>query len=419
MVYMFTRGVIVCNDIDVIPSILTNKTNFPKTKFFHDAFKEIGGARIFGNWGLLNDPGTNLWAAKRRAMDPAFHRNFLKVTMDGMNRVTDDLVDQFESLINGPSVDICSIFDRSAAETVSLCGFGWEWEKVKRYSDDVAELAIAVTSTLTTKMREFYTFDLPWNRKEIKENLHDRVNKVRGLMREHIASQSEQEKEDILSHIIRGNQVSDDLTIEDMIDDYVVFMMAGAETTAICMAMTLHFLTLNPDVMAKARKELDELFGDKKRLSYSDVSKLTYLDMIVRESLRLHPPARATSRHCAKDTTIAGLLIPEGAEFQIIQAELQIDPRYWEDPLKFIPERFATGSNNKIKPFTFMPFMVGPRNCIGKNFAMLEIKVVLARLIHEFDFENGRSGDEQLVLEGMITTRPVGGVKISVRERRG
>ena len=169
----------------------------------------------------------------------------------------------------------------------------------------------------------------------------------------------------------------------------------------------------------KAQKEVDAVFGEKEELDFDDITKLVYLETVLREALRMNPPVNATSRVCTKDkVVIEGLHIPQGAIPFIPQVALHRDPRYWEEPKSFNPDRFSAAERSKMKPFSFMPFMAGPRNCIGKNFAMLEMKVMISRFLREFELENPNPEVTELITHGTsITTRPLNGVPVRVLPR--
>ncbi|KAK7863029.1 hypothetical protein R5R35_010772 [Gryllus longicercus] len=118
---------------------------------------------------------------------------------------------------------------------------------------------------------------------------------------------------------------------------------------------------------------------------------MKYLDAVISEVLRLYPPAPSTDRICVKDTLLpAGeysnaITIPKGTIVQAPIVGLHTDPQYWKEPKKFDPDRFSDENKHKIKPFTYMPFGMGPRICIGQRFALIEVKMALVHLLHSFD----------------------------------
>ena len=243
-------------------------------------------------------------------------------------------------------------------------------------------------------------------RKLIRDHLQKRIDEMNSGV---------QQETNILSYIIRANQVSDELTIENIVDEYVTFLMAGMETTAITLAMATFYMSVYPEVLDRAKKEVKRVLGDRETIQFEDLSELRYIEQIVRETLRLKPPARSTGRIVMTDKVyFNGQYVPKDTILMIPQMAIHVDPRYWEDPLTFNPDRFDPSV--KRQKYTWMPFMSGPRNCVGKNFAMLEMKVVLSKVIQKFDLINPNPEVKDLVMLGKITARPVDGVKLRLKK---
>ena len=423
VIHLFIRDIIFCVDLGIIAPVLTDNKTFLKTRDIHRLFAWVAGVRMFGEYGLLNDPGTEVWRAKRRIMDPAFHKNFLRTTMGGMNRVASKLIMVLESK-EGTVFDVSYDLTRSAFEAIAICGFDWDEDQIEEMSgeqEEMVKMANVIVRDLATVFKERFIYNLPWRRREEKRYFRESVTFIRSIIRKRLQERLDKkgpQKDDILSYIIRGNSCSDQLTIEHIVDEYLTFVGAGMETSAITMAVTIFYLMTNKDIYLKAQKEVDEVFGANEELSFDDVNKLVYLDMVIKECLRISPPVAATGRECMKNNiTIQGVHIPNGAFLFIPQNVLQNDPRYWENPDVFNPERFAPKAIAKIRPFTFMPFMAGQRSCIGKNFALLEMKIIISRMLHDFEIINPNPEVRELVTVGNITTRPLNGVKIRVQHR--
>jgi len=139
----------------------------------------------------------------------------------------------------------------------------------------------------------------------------------------------------------------------------------------------------NPDIQDKAREEVRKFIGDKPIPDWDDIKKLTYLDNCIKETIRLYPPAAAISRILEEDEEVFGYHINKGTMITIPVLQIHRNPEYFKDPLKFNPDRFIT---DKIIPNTYLPFSLGPRACIGQNFAMLEMRLLLALLLRHFVF---------------------------------
>ncbi|XP_061390046.1 probable cytochrome P450 9f2 [Musca vetustissima] len=180
----------------------------------------------------------------------------------------------------------------------------------------------------------------------------------------------------------------------DMVGQCFVFFVAGFEASAALTCLTSHELMENPDVQEKLYEEIQEVEQqlEGKQLSYEALMGMRYMDMVVQECLRKWPGAIATDRVCSKDITYD---LDDGTKLELKKGDcigipivgIHRDPKYFENPDKFDPERFSEDNKDKIQPCTYLPFGVGPRNCIGSRFAMLETKVLIYYLLREFKFE--------------------------------
>jgi cytochrome P450 len=165
----------------------------------------------------------------------------------------------------------------------------------------------------------------------------------------------------------------------------------------------------HPWAQEQARAEVLGVFGSRDPHDQG-LSELIFLEQVVKETLRLFPPIHVGNRIIEKDLEFKGYLMPAGRRLMVSIYATHRDSRYWEDPHKFNPARFAPGS--KPLPYSYLPFGGGPRNCIGSAFAMYEVKVVLARLLQRFEF-NLKSDQVKLYMGATLEPRP--GVYMSVQ----
>ena len=417
---LFSKNIIYCMELDFIGKVLADWKTFPKDEGYKKVFSFINGVRIFGNYGLLSDPGTNVWHAKRRAMDPGFHKSFLKSIIPEMNIVVNKLMNILKSRPSNTVSDVCLDMNQSAFEAISSCGFNMSSSVMLTHGQHIVKTVPLILEAMTLTMRES-SFKYPWTWRKEKMTLKESVEVIRDLIKNLLLERIKNdlpENPDLMSHIIKSNQCSDQLSIDDLVDDYLVFLIAGMETTAITMAITLFYLAQNKDIFFKVRREIDSVVERGESLKCDDVSKLVFLEMVIKECLRMKPPVRAIGRCCVKDNAMVnGLKIPCGAEIHVPIMALHHDPRYWENPEIFNPDRFSLDSKKKIRSFSFLPFAAGARSCIGKNFAILEAKMVVSRIVQEFNLENPNPKVTDLKTAGFVTSRPVKGVKLKLCPR--
>ena len=185
-----------------------------------------------------------------------------------------------------------------------------------------------------------------------------------------------------------GKPLSDD----EVIAQAFVFFIAGYETTASTLSYISYELALNQDIQDRLYEEIKAIQNEKGTIHYETLTKLPYLDAVISESLRKYPPAvrlnRITSQKYQLGTT--GITLDEGSNVNILVYAIHHNSEYYPSPDKFNPERFLPENLDQIKPFTYLPFGSGPRNCIGMRFALLETKLALVNIITRFKFVKSR-----------------------------
>ncbi|XP_059610757.1 probable cytochrome P450 9f2 [Phlebotomus argentipes] len=184
------------------------------------------------------------------------------------------------------------------------------------------------------------------------------------------------------------------LTQDDILAQCFLFFLAGFETVSQALSFLAYELAVNQDVQEKLYEEIREINEElgSKSLNYDTLQKMKYMDMVVSELLRLWPPAIATDRLCTKDVLVE---VSEDVKYQFKKGDFFMipvigfhhDPKYFSNPEKFDPERFSDENKHNITPGTYIPFGVGPRNCIGSRFALMEVKALLYYLILDFIIE--------------------------------
>ncbi|XP_047663794.1 cytochrome P450 3A27-like isoform X3 [Tachysurus fulvidraco] len=197
------------------------------------------------------------------------------------------------------------------------------------------------------------------------------------LMIQSQISDEQAEKED--------DQPSKGLTDHEILSQSFIFILGGYETTSTTLTYLLYNLTINPDCMSKLVEEIDTSFPHDAPVTYEALMKFEYLDMAINESMRLLPTAPRLERMCKKAIELNGITIPKNTLVAIPTYVLHRDPQLWESPEEFKPERFSP--ENEISPYQFMPFGLGPRNCVGMRFALMIMKLVMVKLLQNFSVE--------------------------------
>uniref|UniRef100_A0A2P2I7R7 Cytochrome P450 6k1-like n=1 Tax=Hirondellea gigas TaxID=1518452 RepID=A0A2P2I7R7_9CRUS len=180
------------------------------------------------------------------------------------------------------------------------------------------------------------------------------------------------------------------LTEEVITAQCVLFYMAGYDTTATTLSFVSYCLALHPGIQQRLMQEIEDVIeqccpGDS-AVTYEAIQQMTYLEMVFAETLRLYPPAPRVDRRCTKEYILPGtnVTIEVGTKITIPIYSIHRDSRYYPDPERFDPERFTSENKARRPQIVYMPFGSGPRNCIGKRFALMEAKIALVQLLQEF-----------------------------------
>jgi cytochrome P450 len=220
---------------------------------------------------------------------------------------------------------------------------------------------------------------------------------------------SHYESQDLLSGLIQIADFSDDL----IRDQLLTMLIAGHDTSTALLAWTLYNLGSNPQALEHARSETENVLKGSAPTP-NTLSELSYLEMVIKETLRLYPPIHVGNRQAANDIQLDGYTIPAGARVMYSIYLTQRDPKYWPDPDSFFPERFDRTSNKKPVAFSYLPFGGGPRTCIGAAFAQAEAKAVITRLLSRFELTLTNT-DVQPYMGATLEPRP--GVMMRIQRR--
>lgn len=202
------------------------------------------------------------------------------------------------------------------------------------------------------------------------------------------------------------------------------FILAGYETTSMALTYALYELARSPAMQQRVVEEIDE-FGQEREPSLADLAHFPFVDAVLKEGMRLHPPVTpliALARQATEDVMLGQHLIPAGTRIWINVRSLHLDDKYFPNAKEFVPDRFLEGSNGQQShhPYAYIPFGAGPRKCIGYRFATMEGILALVRLYQKFTFtlNEKKHGGRPLEYESLITLMPKGGVWLDVHPRQ-
>jgi cytochrome P450 family 4 len=204
---------------------------------------------------------------------------------------------------------------------------------------------------------------------------------------------------------------------DDIRQEVDTFMFGGHDTTTSGISFCLHNIAKHPEVQRKIFEELEEQIGDAGSLTITNLSKLHYLELVIKESLRLFAPVPSIARKLSEETTICGYTLPEGCNISLSPFSMGRDPEIFPDPLAFKPERFdVETTTDKVNPYAYIPFSAGPRNCIGQKFAVNEMKSCICHIIRSFELTVSKE-HEELDIYGDLILKSTGGIVLKIENR--
>ncbi|KAM7395738.1 hypothetical protein PAMA_007152 [Pampus argenteus] len=394
---------------------------YTKDKFLYKRLFSLFGQRFLGN-GLITVHDYTQWYKQRRIMDPAFSSLYLRGLMGTFNERAEKLMSKLaESADEKTEAKMLHLINCVTLDVIAKVAFGVDLDLLKNNNSSFNKAIELCLKGMLYYVRDvLFEFD-PRNRSfinEVREACHLlRTTGAQWIQERKTAMQNNDDvPKDILTQIIKTAGKEKSMTKEDeelMLDNFVTFFIAGQETTANQLAFCIMELARHPDILEKVKKEVDDVIGMKHDITNDDLAKLIYLGQVLKETLRIYPTAPGTSRDIPEDIVIDGIHVPGGVICLFSSYVTGRMDKFFKDPLKFDPDRFHPDAP---KPYyCYYPFALGPRSCLGQNFAQMEAKVVMAKLLQRFDFmlTPGQTFD---ILDN-ATLRPKSGVVCSIKHR--
>ncbi|BBG94354.1 cytochrome P450, family 72, subfamily A, polypeptide 9 [Prunus dulcis] len=323
------------------------------------------------------------WVKLRKLANHAFHGESLKSMIPEMITSSETMLERWVNH-EGKEIEVYEEFRLFTSEVISRTAFGTSYLDGKNIFEMLGQLTFLI-------FKNNFSLRLPIISRFYKTSDEIKSEKLEKGIRDIIAGLLGKRKygKDWRSrrahHDTNENQR---ISVDDIVDECKTFYFAGQETTNSLLAWTIFLLALDTDWQEEARKEVLQLFG-KENPNPDGLNKLKTMSMILNESLRLYPPVVSLVRETDKEVRLGKMVVPANVEVHVPNLSLHHDPTYWgEDVNVFKPERFSEGvakaTNNNI--VAFIPFGLGPRTCVGMNFAIVEAKIALVMILQRYSF---------------------------------
>jgi cytochrome P450 len=375
----------------------------------HRSFTKGLGTRLnpelFGN-GLLTSEG-EFWLRQRRLSQPAFHRTRIAAYADIMGCEAAHMLDRWR---DGEELDLHREMMEATLAVATRTLFGVELGPKMPIVAKAMDDFIRQNAGLSV-WRLLFRFPTPKRRRFLR-GVRDLDEIVYQIIRERRAGGM---GEDLLSDLLRAQDLDgSSMTDQQLRDEVMTMLLAGHETTALALSWAWFLLATHPEEQAKLHLEVDQVLGGRCPQA-SDVPHLSYTNMIVRETMRLYPPAWVITRSAAEEVEVHGYTLPAGSNVIISPWVTHHDERFFPAAEEFRPERWAAPAVEELPKFGYFPFGGGPRACIGNNFALMEAAVFLASVAQRFEISLAHGAKIEILPS--ITLRPAHGVKVRLKQR--
>ncbi|XP_069117511.1 cholesterol 24-hydroxylase-like isoform X2 [Argopecten irradians] len=418
---LWTHVIVIILDPALIKDVLVTG-NHPKSKLLYSSIQNLFGTRFMGQ-GLESQIDRKHWILQRMHLDQWFKPHFLRQFASEFNEFANQFVEQLEAGADGRTdVEMLSLFNRLTSHLLNKVAFNIDLGPLHGVSHSYTEnIKIGLKAMEAITSNPIITINpFQWRyRQKVREAIRSVRQSARQVMIERDVSKSKGDyvPHDLLEYIMElKEQHPSEMTDDVLLDNFISFLVAGQETSANTMGFMLFLLGKNPDCYKKLQHEIDENVGSVSVISLDEIEKLPYLDMVLKETLRLYPVAKQTARETAKDYNLGGHFLPAGTDMIVsFYGTSRIDQNI-NIPTKFRPERFGIGNSDRFNKYASTPFSSGPHTCIGRKFAEIEIKVTMAKIMQNFDFEllPGQSSE----LENSVTLQMRGGIHCVFRPRQ-
>lgn len=416
-----TQRVMVVRGADAAHRVLVaNQDNYPKSHQF-DLFEPALGQ------GLVTSNG-DVWRRSRRMVQPLFAKRYLPVYADHMSAAAGGALDAWDELPDGRPIQLDSEILHVGLDTVGRALAS------KNLTDDAKLFELAISGALheigvmsktpaalalqdveSVGIVKAAKLNSPrhWNR--YLEHVAQADAVITALVDERITN-GHGERDDLLRLLMEtvDDDTGERLSRQQVIDEMKTILAAGHETTAHGLTWMFLLLSENPDALARLHEEVDTVL-DGRRPTAEDAENLPWLAACFQEAMRLIPPVWHIPRIAAEDDVINGLRIPAGSRVLVSVWSTHRDPKVYDDPTEFRPERWLGDAPKERPRFSYLPFGGGRRACVGQGFAILNAQILGSMIAQRYDLIPDRS--KPIKLEFTITTRPQGGVPAYAHRR--
>lgn len=381
---------------------IENAKNYTKGKLF-EILKIVGGNGLFFSDGAF-------WLQNRRIIGPYFKASNMKYYVNAVVASGDKSIEYVETRYSGHEFDAGELAARVALYVVGKAFFGMEFEEPRL---DALLKSVQDSAKFGQSLLESEVPD-PSLPTEVNINGKAALDVMYGTIDQLISEAAAREKGEDLLSLLLSSVEDGGMTREHLKDEMWTIVNAGHETTATTMALMLYHLGKDQAWQEELFTDIDTILEGRDP-TFADLPRLEKMDWTTKETLRLYPPAPSTARQAVDDDVIDGYLIPKGSIVQPQFYFVQRDPRFWDEPERFIPRRFSAEASADRPEYAYSPFGAGGRRCLGEHFAYLEALIIVTKLLQHYRVET--RADFEVEPYQALALRMRNGMKITLHKR--
>jgi cytochrome P450 len=364
------RYVFIRHPEDIHDVVLRKAASFTKSPDYTN--QNWGLASFLGN-GLLVSDG-EFWKRQRKLVQPAFHARRIEAYAATMVSYTQQMVAQWT---DGQQIQLDQAMSGLTMQIVAKSLFN---EDISKVVDQVSQAMETLQDVATHPSPLPDWLPLPRNQRK-RQAIQMLDELVYGFIEDW--RRERLDRGDLISMLMLGVDEEDQgMSDRQVRDELVTLLLAGHETTANALNWTFFLLAKNPNVADRLFEEVDRVLG-KRTAELGDLASLVYTKAVIEESMRLYPPAWSFSRMATEPVEIGGYRLEKGNLIGVTTFAVHRDPRWWDEPEAFRPERFLAPEPERPK-YAYLPFGGGARICVGNHFAMMEAQLLLATISQHF-----------------------------------
>ena len=399
------EAVVTINPVVIQHVLKTNSENYHKSEIQK---KRMGH---FLGKGLLTTEG-EAWRTQRRLIQTGFERKQLEVLSSIMQ---DSLADSLRDFDRQARIGPVDIYPHLMKMTFGMVGRSLFGARLK--DEDIDLISVTISTVQEFMVRQtIQPYLNPWFAVSGELRRHEEMRtRADGILLDYIRRRRKEAPGHDLLQMLMDARYSDGEGMSDelVLSESMQLLVAGHETSSNALSWLIYLLSSRPDCIDRIRQEFDSVLGARP-LSYADVPKFEFTTQVIQEALRLYPPFWMVDRMALADDHAGDLAISRGSTVVVFIYGAHHSPQYWENPESFDQERFTKVKEKLHRPFAYLPFGAGPRGCIGGNYAMLQILMILSVLLRKYDFCLVPA--QTIEARPMVILRPEHGIRMTFTE---